>query len=298
VDTFLKEAFLQLILKCSSSLPEDIELGLKHAYEREEEKGAAKAALKEILENTRLAREKKLPLCQDTGTNIWYVYYPYKLKEAELRDEIIEATKEGTRRYYLRPNAVDPITGTNTKDNTGPGMPQIHFHQWEKEYIQVDLLLKGGGSENVSEQYKLPDIQINAGRDLEGVKHAVIDAVHKAQGLGCAPGIIGIGIGGDRSSSYLKAKEQLFRPLEHKNPNPLLDELERDLLEKLNSLGIGAMGYGGKTTVLGVKASSLCRVPASYFVSIAYMCWACRRASLAIKDREIIFLKQAYTGIN
>jgi fumarate hydratase class I len=151
------------------------------------------------------------------------------------------------------------------------------------------LQLKGGGCENVSTQYDLPNTQLNAGRDLEGVRRVVLDAVNKAQGLGCAPGVLGIAIGGDRGASYIKSKQQLLRPLEDTNPDPDLAKLEDRLLEESNELGIGPMGFGGKTTVMGVKIGTMHRLPASYFVSIAYMCWANRRASLRVIGEEVTY---------
>ena len=159
----------------------------------------------------------------------------------------------------------------------------MHFHEWAKDTLHVDLLLKGGGCENVSDQYKLPDARLHAGRDLEGVRRVVLDAVYQAQGKGCAPGVLGVAIGGDRGSSYLKSKQQLLRPLDDANPNEELAALEEQLYKEANELGIGPMGFGGQTTVLGVKVGTQHRLPASYFVSIAYMCWACRRRTLDFK---------------
>ena len=187
-----------------------------------------------------------------------------------------------TERSYLRPNAVDSLTGKNSGNNTGEDFPTMHFHEWDRDSIHVDLLLKGGGCENVSTQYKLPDARLKAGRDLEGVRRVVLDAVHQAQGKGCAPGVLGVAIGGDRGSSYLKSKQQLLRKLEDENSDEELAALEERLHEEANQLGIGPMGFGGKTTVLGVKVGAQHRLPASYFVSIAYMCWANRRSSMDV----------------
>jgi len=189
----------------------------------------------------------------------------------------------------LRPNAVDSLTGENSGDNTGIDYPTMHFHEWDEDEIRVKLILKGGGCENVSTQYKLPNAEVGAGRDLEGVRRVVLDAVNKAQGLGCAPGVLGIAVGGDRGSSYVKSKEQLFRPLDDTNDDPALAEMEKRILDEGNQLGIGPMGFGGKTTLLGVKMGKLHRLPASYFVSVAYMCWANRRASMTVKGEEISY---------
>jgi len=196
---------------------------------------------------------------------------------------IHEATTEAVDKSYLRPNAVDSITGKNSGNNIGEGQPFIHFEEWDNDYIEFKLMLKGGGCENVSTQYKLPDVGLGAGRDMDGVYKVIVDAVNQAQGLGCAPGILGIGIGGDRTSSHLTAKSQLFRKLPDSNPDATLGAMESKLLADLNELGVGPMGFGGKTTILGVKIGSLHRLPASFFVSISYMCWAYRRHSMILK---------------
>ena len=148
-------------------------------------------------------------------------------------------------------------------------------------------MLKGGGCENVGAQYSLPDTRLDANRDLEGVRRAVLDAVQQAQGMGCAPAVIGVAVGGDRASSYIKSKEQFYRPLDDESPDPKLAALEKRLTDEANTLGIGPMGFGGKTTVLSVKIDSLERLPASYFVTASYMCWADRRRSLIYRDGQV-----------
>ncbi|MEK6545828.1 MAG: fumarate hydratase, partial [Nitrospinota bacterium] len=209
-----------------------------------------------------------------------------------IRGIINQAIKESVHKLYLRPNIVDTLTGKNLGDRTGPGYPVINFEEWKKDYIKVILMLKGGGCENVGTQYALPspiktfedrDSRVNAGRDLEGVRRCILDAVHKAQGRGCSPGILGVCIGGDRVSSYEESKRQLLRSLDDRNKNPLLDKLEKVMAKDVNRLGIGPMGFGGRTTLLGVKIGSLCRIPPSYFVSVTYMCWAYRRRGLEYK---------------
>jgi fumarate hydratase class I len=148
-------------------------------------------------------------------------------------------------------------------------------------------LLKGGGSENVGFQYSLPHGALNAGRDLDGVRKVVLEGVFKAQGKGCGPGILGVGIGGDRPHSYWVSKEQLFRPLDDVNPDPRLAELEERILREGNELGIGPMGFGGNTTLLGVKVGSAHRLPASFFVSVSYLCWAARRKTMTVRNGEV-----------
>ena len=281
------ESFVELIRRASTDLPADVEAALQEARDREEPGSAAAGALDTILENVAVARANSTPVCQDTGVPIFYVHHARELSTRQIRAQLEKAVAEATRRSYLRPNAVDPLTGRNSGNNLGVGFPTCHFEEWEDagcgQLIQVDLLLKGGGSENVGTQYKLPHPGLAAGRELEGVRRVVLDAVYQAQGKGCAPGVIGVAIGADRGTGYVHAKEQLFRPLADANPVPELATLEQRLLEECNELGVGPMGFGGKTTVLGVKIGAYHRLPACYFVSIAYMCWACRRASLHLQ---------------
>jgi len=282
----LTDAFVELVRRAATELPPDMEEALTRAKGNEEPGSAAEGALDTILNNVQMARTHATPICQDTGTPIFEIYYPLGVSTRDLTQQIRHAVAEATDQAYLRPNAVDSLTGVNSGDNTGEDFPTIHFHEWEKDTIHVDLLLKGGGCENVSTQYKLPDGGLKAGRDLDGVRRVVLDAVYQAQGKGCSPSVLGIAIGGDRGSSYIKSKQQLLRPLSDRNPNEKLAQLEDDLYEQANELGIGPMGFGGKTTVLGVKVGAQHRLPASYFVSIAYMCWANRRASLDVSLSE------------
>jgi fumarate hydratase class I len=284
-----QDHFLELIRRAASDLPQDVTRALEQGRDAEPEGSAGRAALEEVLRNCEVARELSRPLCQDTGTNIWFVYHPPGTSQTELTDEILAATREATEKSFLRANAVDSITGKNSGDNTGLGFPVIHFHEWDKPHLQADLMLKGGGSENVSSQYALPAAALGAGRDVEGIRRAVIDGVFQAQGKGCGPGVIGVGVGGDRATSMAEAKEQLVRQLDDTNPDPELGELEQRLHKELNELGVGPMGFGGATTVLGVKVGKRHRLPASFFVSVAYMCWACRRASLCIEGDQADF---------
>ncbi len=278
----LSEIFVELIRRAATQLPGDMVNALNKARDREDEGSAAKGAFNTILLNVEMARENSTPICQDTGTPIFEISYPLGVSTRKLADQIRTAAAIATERNYLRPNAVDSLTGENSGNNTGEDFPTMHFHEWDEPYIHVDVLLKGGGCENVSTQYKLPDARLKGGRDLEGVRRVVLDAVQQAQGKGCAPAVLGVAIGGDRGASYIKSKQQLFRKLEDRNENEELAALEDRLYEETNELGIGPMGFGGKTSVLGVKIGSLHRLPASYFVSVAYMCWANRRASMDI----------------
>ncbi len=237
-----------------------------------------------------MARENATPICQDTGTPIFYVHYPFGWSTRQLRAQIHAAVVEATQRAYLRPNAVNSLTGANTGNNLGDDhYPSIHFEEIEGDALEVDLMLKGGGCENVGAQYKLPDNRLGAGRDLAGVRKVVLDAVYQAQGKGCAPGILGVAVGGDRGSSFYGSKETLFRQLDDTNPDPELAALEKTLTDEANELGIGPMGFGGDTTVLGTKIKSLHRLPASYFVSVSYMCWAYRRRRMTVQGDQVTY---------
>ncbi len=276
---------LELIRLTSTDLPPDVEAALRRALEAEEPGSAAHGALQTILQNVELSRRNSTPICQDTGTPIFYVTMPPGWSQRRLRAQIEAATAEATRLAYLRPNAVHAVSGKNSGNNLGDGyFPTVHFEEGENQELVMDLMLKGGGCENVGAQYSLPDTALGADRDLAGVRKAVLDAVYRAQGQGCAPGILGVAIGGDRGSAYYASKEVLFRRLDEENPDPQLAQLEKRLTEEANQLGIGPMGFGGKTTVLGTRLTSLHRLPASFFVTISYMCWAYRRRRMIWKD--------------
>lgn len=291
----LTESFVGLVRRAATDLPSDVEAALYDARDREAAGSAAEGALNTILENVDIARDNATPICQDTGVPIFYVYHAADVSTLDLRQQIEAAVAEATEHSYLRPNAVDPVTGRNSGNNLGRGFPTFHFEEWDAEGVRVDLLLKGGGSENVGAQYKLPytgsiaGAAFDAGRDLDGVRKVVLDAVYKAQGKGCAPGVLGVAIGSDRGGGYVHAKEQLFRPLNDVNPVPALAELEETLLRDANALEIGPMGFGGKTTLFGVKIGAYHRLPACYFVSIAYNCWALRRATMTVQHGEVSF---------
>ncbi len=283
----LTDYILELVRLAATDLPEDVEATLKKSRDNEEEGSAAQGALNTILENVTMARENSTPICQDTGTPIFYVSYPEGWSTRKLSSQIKDAVIRATEKAYLRPNSVNTLTGKNTGDNSGDDhYPSIHFEEVDGEEVKIDLILKGGGCENVSTQYKLPDSGVGAGRDLEGVRKVALDAVAKAQGKGCAPGVLGIAIGGDRGSSFAASKEALRRQLDDSNPDPALADLEGQITGQANQLDIGPMGFHGKTTVLGTKIKNLHRLPASYFVSISYMCWAYRRRRMIYQDGE------------
>lgn len=276
------DKILSLIRDTSSSLPDDVEKAISSAMRREEKGSSAKMILKTILENCALARANATPLCQDTGTLTFFV--DSRLRRKVDRKVISEATCKATEKGYLRKNCIDSVDGKSYDDNVAEGAPVIHYFEPESPGSKptVTLIMKGGGSENMSRQYSLPDSSLGAGRDLKGVEKCILDAVVKTQGYGCAPGILGVCIGGDRATGYEIAKEQLLRGLADSSKDPRLAKMEKSILKKANSLGIGPMGLGGKTTLLGVKIASRPRVPASFFVTVAYMCWAARRRTVEI----------------
>lgn len=276
-----------MIRLASTDLPADIEDALKAARDKEDPGSRPAAVLDTILENVRMARTRSTPICQDTGLLNFFVKHPPGASHGEFVEAAGKAAAQATEKNYLRPNAVHPVTGKNTGDNTGEGLPIFYFEEGDPGAWEVSLLLKGGGSENVGAQFKLPDPSLQAGRDLDGVRRVMLQAVLQAQGLGCAPGVLGVGIGGDRAGSMALAKKQLLRPLPDRNPDPELASLEAGLLEEANRMGIGPMGLGGRTTVLGVKAGVGHRHPASYFVSLAYFCWAARRRRLVVNEEGV-----------
>ena len=287
----LTQEILELVRRASTDLPADVEAKLRASYADEEPGSAAQGALDTILKNVDLARKNSTPICQDTGTLLFYVHYPEGLSTRKLKKQIQDAVVEATKLNYLRPNSVNAITGVNTGDNTGDDYyPTIHFEEVDENLpLTFELMLKGGGCENAGAQYKLPNTEMDAGRDLAGVRKVVLDSVHQAQGRGCAPGILGVAIGGDRGASYLASKETLLGKIGDENPNPELNAMEDRITEEANQLGIGPMGFGGKTTVLDTKIRGLHRLPASYFVSVSFMCWAYRRRKMTVIGSEVSY---------
>jgi len=280
----LVETLTELVRRASTQLPADVADALAKGRTGEDDGSLAQKALDTILVNVDMARRDSAPICQDTGTPVAWIHHPVGVSTRELHSAFKAAVEQGTAKQYLRPNAVDSLTGKNTGTGTGRGIPFVHFEEWDDAAIEVRMILKGGGSENVGTQYKLPDTQLKAGRDLEGVRRAVLHAVHEAQGKGCAPGVLGVCVGGDRVSAFNESKHQLLRPLGDVNSDPELAALETTILEQANQLGVGPMGFGGTTTLLGVKIGVLDRLPASFFVTVSYMCWADRRAAVRIGE--------------
>jgi fumarate hydratase class I len=278
----LQDSLLELIRRTSTEIPDDVHKAILDSLEQEKKGTIAESAMKIIDQNIALAKNKSQPICQDTGSIIFYVDCPINYDQLAFEEAAREAVKLATKKGFLRQNSVDSITGKNDGTNLGPGSPTVHFHQHRSLEISVRLVLKGGGCENVGAQYSLPNEKLKANRDLDGCRKAILDAVLQAQGKGCGPGILGVCIGGDRATGYEQSKQQLLRKLDDHNANPELDTLEQDIVGTANKLGIGPMGFGGKTTLLGTKIGVLNRLPASFFVSVSYMCWAYRRQGVAL----------------
>jgi fumarate hydratase, class I len=291
------DSVLSLVVKTSTDLPPDVRAAMKTAIAEEPPATQSGQALAIIAENIDLAEECEGAICQDTGMPTFEVKTPVGANQIEMRQQILEAVAEATRRGKLRPNSVDSITGENSGHNLGPGTPIIHFEQWARDEIEVKLILKGGGCENMNAQYSLPIELPNLGRadrTLEGVRKCILHAVWNAQGKGCAPGAVGVCIGGDRTSGYVHAKEQLFRTLDDVNPDPRLAELEASIMGEVNKLGIGTMGFGGRVSLIGCKVGVQNRLPASFFVSIAYDCWAFRRLGVVLDAKSGAISKWLY----
>ncbi len=278
----LLDSLLELIRRTSAEIPDDVHRAILTSLENEKKGTIAESAMKIIERNIELAKNKSQPICQDTGSILFYVDCPVGFDQIAFAETCREAVTLATKKGYLRQNSVDSITGVNDGTNVGPGSPNIHFHQHRSDALEVRLVLKGGGCENVGAQYSLPLEKLKASRDLDGCRKAILDAVLQAQGKGCGPGILGVCIGGDRSLGYEFSKIQFLRMLDDRNPDERLDALEQDILKTANELGIGPMGFGGKTTLLGVKIGVANRLPASFFVSVSYMCWAYRRQGVEL----------------
>jgi fumarate hydratase class I len=279
------DSIVELVTRTSTDLPPDVRAAMTAALGSEEPSTRGGQALAIIAQNIDQAESCEGPICQDTGMPTFEVRVPVGANQIWMRARIREAVAEATKRGKLRPNSVDSITGENSGNNLGPGTPIIHFEQWEQDEVEVKLILKGGGCENTNAQYSLPaelDHLGRADRSLEGVRKCILHAVWKAQGKGCSPGAVGVCIGGDRTSGYVHAKEQLFRTLDDTNSDSRLAQLEAAIMDEANRLTVGPMGFSGRTSLIGCKIGALNRLPASFFVSVAYDCWAFRRLGVRL----------------
>jgi fumarate hydratase, class I len=294
---FLQESLIELITQTSTNLPPDVREAMGIAVKEETPGTQGAQALNIIASNIDMASDDEGPICQDTGMPTFDVHTPVGVSQIEVKKAIRAAVAEATKRGKLRPNSVDSLTGHNSGDNLGVETPVIHFEQWEKDEIEVKLILKGGGCENKNIQYSLPcelEHLGKAGRDLEGVRKCLLHAVWQAQGQGCAPGALGVCIGSDRAHGYVLAKNQLFRTLDDVNENPVLAELEASVMAQANTIGVGPMGFGGKTSLIGCKVMAANRLPASFFVSVAYDCWAYRRLGVRMDAKSGAITKWLY----
>ncbi|MDH7564597.1 MAG: fumarate hydratase [Candidatus Bathyarchaeota archaeon] len=258
-------------------LPDDVKQALQKAYAGETSE-TGKTQLKAILDNIALAEKYQAPVCQDTGTIIFYVKAGDKVKDLDkVEGAIINAVRKATKEVPLRPNAVDPFTQKNSGDNTGRYIPYINWEIASGSDLEMTVMTKGGGSENVCIGGMLVP-----GEGVKGLKKFVVDAVIKAGAQPCPPTILGIAVGGGADIAMKTAKKALLKPLNEPNADPELAKLEKEIFEAANMTGIGPMGLGGRTTVLGVHIDYAFRHPASFPAAVAFNCWATRRASARI----------------
>ncbi|MFC1497179.1 fumarate hydratase, partial [Verrucomicrobiota bacterium] len=224
-NTRWEKNIFELIRRTSTDLPADAETAIKRALKKEKKGSHAWWALTTILESAALARKNDVPLCQDTGALQFYFSVPVGFDTNALVAMTRTAVSRATRQGYLRQNTIDSISGAAYETNIAHASPVFHFQQGARKTVDVRLVMKGGGSENVGHQYSLPNIDLSAGRDLEGVRKCILDAAWRAQGKGCAPGVLGVCIGGDRSSAYAYSKEQFLRKISDKAREKTLAKL-------------------------------------------------------------------------
>ena len=285
--TQLKKSIITLYEQAATLLPPSVENALYTAFSQEGKASRAHSIGHYLIKNIEIAKTKKVPICQDTGIPLFYIEKPLFFPESLLHAIIIQATREATYLIPLRPNAVDPLTGKNTNDNTGIGIPSLYMCNNEQSpHLKISLLLKGGGSENIGCQYALPYSLLNAERTHEGIERVILHAVYQAQGKGCPPYFISVGIAGTRDGASLLSKKQFFRALGQRHHNETIAHMEQTILKKINQLGIGPGGYGGNTTALELFIDTQHRHPATFFVDVAFFCWAYRRASVLIPAKK------------
>ncbi len=273
----VKKAAIKLLELAATRLPEDVTLALKHACEKEDSE-VARIQLENMLRNIETASLTKLPMCQDTGLILFFNELGREFpRELDISPILVEAVREATESIPLRPNTVHPLTRANSGNNVGVGVPQIAWDLTDTDYLEITVLLKGAGSENMS-RFRM----LNPSKGVEGVKEFLMDTVIRSGGKPCPPTILGVGIGGTSDEALKLAKKAILRPVGQKHLDPAFAELEETLLESVNETGIGPMGLGGRTTALGVHVEYAYCHPASLPVGINVQCYAARRAKARI----------------
>lgn len=282
----VEDVAVKLLWLAVTKLPKDVKDALKQAY-KEEDSAVGMSQLKAILDNVELAEKTCTPMCQDTGVIIFYVKAGSSFDGLDQIEEALRrAAARATVEVPLRPNAVNPFTQKNTGDNNGRHFPYINWEIVPGDSLEITVLPKGGGSENVSALGML-----NPGQGIAGLKKFVVNTVVKAGAKPCPPTILGVGVGGGADIAVKLAKGNLLKSLNQPNSEPELAKLEQELKDAVNSTGIGPMGLGGKTTVLDVKIDYAYRHPASYPVAVVVQCWAARRATARIgSDGKVEYL--------
>ena len=281
----LRDGIIELYRKVATSIPTDVEDALKATRVGETEP-FARESLETILKNISRARTSNRPICQDTGFPVFFVKVPIGLSQRNIRDIILDATRLATQKVPLRANAVSSITDKNSGDNVGDSFPMIYIEETDEQTLSIDLMLKGGGSENLGQIYKLParlymgENEFVADRGFDGIKKCVLDALFNTRGKECPPYTIAVAIGGSRDQVSYLSKRQLMRRLHDVHPDPVLAAFESKLLEEVNSLSVRPSGFDGQKIVLGVKIAAAHRHPESYFVDVSLACWANRRGKL------------------
>ena len=280
----IKDVTVALLRTAETALPGDVKAALDRAYECEA-KELAKVQVKAMLENVKLAVALQRPLCQDTGLPLFFV----KLGRGcvSLRDieqGIREGVREATETIPLRPNVVNAMTRTGGDANVGDYMPYIQYKLADSDGLEITAFPKGGGSENVS-AFAVLSPSPEAEKEL---KKFVLEAVLNAAGKPCPPTIIGVGIGGSADMAMRLAKEALLRPVGVRHKEARVARLEAELLDAVNSTGIGPMGLGGRTTALDVHVETADTHITSLPVAVNFQCWAARRASAKISSHGVV----------
>ncbi len=281
----LREGIVELYKKVASAIPSDVEEALKKAFEVETAPHI-RESLRKLLREISSSRTAARPLCLDTGIPFFFVWVPRGLSQQHVREVIVEATRIATKKVPLSPNAVDVLTGVNSGDNTGLYFPLIHIEETDKNSLTIDLVLQGSECENLGSIYKLPtsfigdSCEIAAGRNFEGVKRCVLDAVAKAKGRGCPPYVLGIAIGGARDQVAYLSRRQLCGRINIPNPDERLSALETEIMREVNEFGRTSEGLSRNVTALGVRVAAAHRHPQTYFVDISFSCWANRKGRL------------------